>query len=56
MKALHKFNKILDANKVTNKHEFLNEDEKILLQDMDHLKKNGYGSEFDDESDEDVSK
>ena len=53
MKALAKFNKILDTNKVVNKVQFLTEDEKKLIQDMDYLKKQGYGDEFEAESAED---
>ena len=53
MKALAKFNKILDTNKVVNKVQFLTEDEKKLIQDMEYLKKQGYGDEFEAESAED---
>jgi hypothetical protein len=50
MKRLAKFNHILDKNKVGNKDDYLNEDEKNMLQDMDYLKKQGYGDDFDAES------
>lgn len=54
MKALSKFHKILHNNGVVgNKTEFLNEEEKKLFQDMEHLKKNGYADEFDAESADD---
>ena len=47
MKALSKFNKILDQNGVKNKEDYFNKDEKEMLEDMDYLKKQGYADDFE---------